>query len=459
MVEVGYILSGIILGALAGWLLAGARLRAVLSAQILAAESQARAAESISAELRQRVNQLHEELNDARQKLQREQEVRVRAETSLEEAKKKLAEQKELLAEATQRLTDTFKALSADALKSNNRAFLDLARQALENVVAEARGDLQQRHEAIDGLIKPLKEELARYEAQVRAMENARQEAYGGLKKQLEALNQTQQLLQRETSSLVTALKNPQVRGRWGEITLRRVVEVAGMSPYCDFIEQAAVELEEGRKRPDLVVKLPGERTVVVDAKVPLKAYMEAMESTDETGRRAALQRHAQAIRSHMQSLGTKAYWNQFTPGPDFVVLFLPGESFFSAALEEDRALIEDGLASRVILATPTTLIALLRTVALSWQQHHMAENSRRIAEAGAELYERVCKFAEHLGKIRDGLHKATQSYNSAVGSWESRVVPGARRLKELGACTPGKEMTPVQPVENILRELPAGPV
>ncbi|SHF39050.1 DNA recombination protein RmuC [Desulfofundulus australicus DSM 11792] len=454
MAEVLFALAGLAAGVVAGWLLAGSRVRA-LSAEVVDARSRAAAAESISGELRQQVEQLQRELAVLRQQVAQEHQARVRAETSLEEARNNLAEQKKLLAEATARLGDTFKALSAEALKNNNQAFIELARQVLEGVVVEARGDLQKRQEAIDALIRPLKEELARYEAQVRAMENARQEAYGSLKRQLQELSQTQQLLHRETSNLVNALKTPQVRGRWGEITLRRVVEVAGMSPYCDFVEQFSVETEGGRLRPDLVVKLPGGRTVVVDAKVPLKAYMEAVEAGDEHAWRLAMQKHAQAVRAHMQSLGSRAYWSQFSSSPDFVVLFLPGESFFSAAVEQDRHLIEDALASRVLLATPTTLIALLRTVALSWQQHQMAENARQIAEAGMELYERVCKFAQHLAKIKDGLQKATQSFNNAVGSWESRLVPGARRLKELGAAMPGKELYPVTPVEIALRELP----
>jgi len=451
------LLVGIIVGGLAGWLLAGARLRGVFAGQLAQAQGRARAAEEINAELRRQIGGVQEELQETRQRLEQEQEARVRAETSLAEAGQKMAEQRELLAEATRKLSDAFRALAADALQSNNRTFLDLARQALENMLTEARGDLQQRQQAIDSLVKPLQAELERYAAQVREMEKAREQAYGSLQKQLESLAQTQQLLQRETGNLVTALKVPQVRGRWGEITLRRVVEVAGLSSYCDFLEQVAVDTEGGRLRPDLVVKLPGGKTVVVDAKAPLKAYLEAIEAPDEGSRRLALQKHAQAVRTHLQVLGSRAYWSQFTPGPDFVVLFLPGESFFSAALEQDRGLIEDGLACRVLLATPTTLIALLRTVAMSWQQQQVAENARRIAQTGAELYDRVCRFAEHLGKIREGLQKAVQAFNQAVGSWESRVVPGARRLKELGAGPPGRELPPLQPVETSLRELPQG--
>lgn len=456
MYEIAYLIAGLLLGACAGWFWAGARLRAVITGQVLTAESSAKAAAEVNAELRRQMEQDAEELNQVREQLVREQEARVKAETTLVETKNNLEEQKQLLVVATDRLANTFKALSADALQSNNQSFLHLARQALENIVQQARGDLQLRQEAIDGLIKPLKDELVRYGTQVRVMENTRQEAYGSLRKQLEELSRTHRQLQKETGQLVGALKSPQVRGRWGEITLRRVVEVAGMSPFCDFTEQVSLETEEGRKRPDLVVKLPGGRTVVVDAKVPLQAYMEAQEAGDENGRRGALLRHAQSVRVHMQSLGAKAYWNQFTPGPDFVVLFLPGESFFSAALEQDRSLIEDGVTNRVILATPTTLIALLRTVALSWQQQQMAENARLIAQAGAGLHERLCIFTGHLVKIHDGLNKAVQAYNSAVGSWESRVVPGARKLKEMGASVPGKELAPAVPVETSLRQLPS---
>ncbi|OAT79405.1 DNA recombination protein RmuC [Desulfotomaculum copahuensis] len=448
-----YFIAGLFLGACAGWFLAGVRLRAVMTERMLAAEGNAKAAAEVNAELRRQMEQGQEELDRVRAQLAREQEARVKAETALVEARNNLDEQKQLLAVATDRLADTFKSLSADALRSNNQSFLQLAGQALENVVQQARGDLQLRQEAIDGLIKPLKEELVRYGTQVRAMENIRQEAYGSLQRQLEELSRTHRQLQKETGQLVGALKSPQVRGRWGEITLRRVVEVAGMSPYCDFTEQVSLATEDGRKRPDLVVKLPGGRTVVVDAKVPLQAYMEALEAGDDSGRRGALLRHAQSVRVHMQSLGSKAYWSQFTPSPDFVVLFLPGESFFSAALEQDRSLIEDGVSSRVILTTPTTLIALLRTVALSWQQQQMAENARLIAQAGAGLYERLCIFAGHLVKIHDGLNKAVQSYNSAVGSWEGRVVPGVRKLKELGAGVPGRELAPVVPVETSLRQ------
>jgi DNA recombination protein RmuC len=266
--------------------------------------------------------------------------------------------------------------------------------------------------------------------------------------------NTLQENLQGETRKLVDALKRPQVRGRWGEITLRRVVETAGMNEYCDFTEQVSVDTDEGRLRPDLIVKLPGGKTVVVDAKVPLKAYMEAIESQDDKVREEAVVKHARQVRDHMKLLGTKQYWNQFDPSPDFVVLFLPGESFFSAALETDRDLIVDGIANKVILATPTTLIALLRTVAYSWQQHRMADNAEKIAKAGSELYERICKFLEHLANVRDSLQRATHSFNDAVGSFESRLLPGARRLKDLGAAPADKELPDVGSIDAAPRQL-----
>lgn len=450
MTEAMFILIGLIFGAVIGWLFARMR----LTKQMMEIQGKAQAAESTIFELRQQIEKKDSELAKSHSELETERTAKVTAETRLEEAKKGLDEQKKLLDEATQRLKDTFNALSADALKSNNQLFLELARKTLENLLTEARGDLGKRQEAIDGMIKPLKEALEQFQMRIRDIENAREQAYGGLRRHLEDLTRTHERLQKETTNLVTALKAPQVRGRWGEITLRRVVEVAGMSRYCDFEEQPSVGTEEGRRRPDLIVKLPGDRTVVVDAKVPLKAYMDATESQDENNRQQALLRHAHAVKSHMQLLGSKAYWNQFSPSPDFVVLFLPGESFFSAALEQDRDLIEDGISRRVILATPTTLIALLRTVAYSWQQQQVAENAKRIWEAGTELFDRVYKFSEHLSKMRDGLNKATESYNAAIGSWASRVVPSARKLKELGAASQEKELESIEPIETPLRRI-----
>lgn len=380
------------------------------------------------------------------------------AQIRLEEAKKNIEEQKRLLDEAGKRLTDTFKALSSDVLRDNSSAFLELAKRTLDNLLTEAKGDLGKHKEAIEGVIKPIKESLSRYETQINELEKARADAYGGLREQIEHLSKVSQQLQRETITLVTVLKTPQARsGRWGEMTLRRLVELAGMSEYCDFEEQPSVDTDEGKMRPDLIVKLPGDRVVIVDAKTPLSAYVESIELIDEDSKKDALRRHSSAVRNHMVSLCSKAYWNQFESTPDLVVMFLPGESLFSAAVEQDRSLIEDAIKARVMIATPTTLATLLMTVAYSWRQQKVAENAHNIAEAGKELFERLSKFSEHLNNIRNGLDKAAESYNAAIGAWEYRIVPGAKKLKELGCATPEQELKDIDPLEKSLRELSNG--
>lgn len=359
----------------------------------------------------------------------------------LKDAEAEVSRQREDFQKTVANLQITFKGISSEVLRESREEFL------------------KQAEPRIGEHVRPLKEALGRYEEAIREIERKRENAYGNLSGVLEILKQGQGILTRETATLVSALKSSSsARGRWGEVTLQRVVEVAGMSAYCDFETQSSVEGSEGnRLRPDLVVRLPHGRSVVVDAKVPLAAYMQALETVDEQHRATHLAAHAAAVRAHMRALGAKNYWEQFEPAPDFVVLFLPGESFFSAALEKDRQLIEDGMQSRVVLATPTTLIALLRVVALGWQQEQLAENSQRISEAGKELFERCAKFAEHFGGVGSGLERAIGAFNKAVGSWESRVVPGARKLKELGATRgPDAEMPEVEPVQSLPRALAA---
>jgi len=371
---------------------------------------------------------------ELRAALQAERDGRVQAETRLEAERKNLAEQRRILDEAQVKLKDAFAALSAEALKESRQEFLGQADQRL----------------------KPIQDLLAKYEEQLRQVEKARNDAYGGLKSHLENLARAHEVLTKEAHTLSTALKSPTVRGRWGELQLHRVVELAGMSPYCDFEEQASVETEEGRLRPDMIVHLPNDRIVVVDSKAPNQIYVEAIEVADEPVRRARLRKYADGVREHMRALGQKAYWSQFATTPDFVVLFLPGESYLSAALEERRELIEEGMNSRVILATPTTLIALLRAVAYGWQQQQVAENAQKIADAGRELYDRVRVFAEHFVKVGKGLGTATDAYNAAVGSYERNLEPGARKLAELGASS-GKELPEVEGVEGPTRALPEG--
>jgi DNA recombination protein RmuC len=400
--------------------------------EIAGLRAKAESADSAIEDFKRQISERDAVLEEKRTMIETVKREKAVAETRMQETAKSIEDQKQLLDEARSKLSDTFKALSGDSLKSNNQAFLELAGKVIE----------------------PIKETLSKFEKQVGDIEKDRVGTYEALKSQIGTFNVLQENLQGETRKLVDALKRPQVRGRWGEITLRRVVEAAGMSEYCDFEEQVSVDTDEGRLRPDLLVRLPGDRTVVVDAKAPLKAYMEALEAKDEKVREEALQRHSQQVRDHLKLLGAKAYWSQFKPTPDYVVLFLPGESFFSAALENDRSLMEDSMSGKVILASPTTLIALLKAVSYGWQQQHMAENAEKIAKAGSELFDRICKFVEHLVDVRNNLENATHSFNKAVGSLESRLIPGAKKLKELGAAPADKDVEEIEHIDAAPRQL-----
>ncbi len=378
---------------------------------------------------------------------------------ALAEARAKLTSETENYARTRQLLDQTeaqmraaMESASRRALDENSETFLKLAREVFGNTQASASASLKEREEAIKQLVEPIRTALARQETQTQELERIRAESHGKLSGQIESLANLQGVLQRETRNLSTALRRPEVRGRWGELTLKRVIELSGMAERCDFVEQPVVEGERGAQRPDVVVHMPENRQLVIDAKTPLDAYLDAVEAQDDDARRVALARHAQHVEARVRELSQKSYWEQFEPHPEFAVLFIPGDQFLSAALVERPDLLDTALKQSIIIATPSTLMALLKVVAYGWRQDAVAENAAEIRELGQELHKRLSTFVGHLQKIGRSLDNALGSYNSAVGSYERQVIPQARRFTELGVTS--DTMPSLEPAEQSVRAL-----
>ncbi len=356
------------------------------------------------------------------------------AETTASKVRENLDEQRKLLDEARSKFSEAFQGLASEALGKTTQQFLELANSKFESLRGDTLGDLELRKVAIEGIVAPLESTLAQLNERLSQVESSRQEAYGELRGQLQMLAETSKELREETGTLSHSLRQPQVKGRWGELTLRRAVELAGLVNHCDFAEQVSMDTEDGsRQRPDLIVHLPGGQSVVVDAKVPLHALLAASAAENEEERERLLDEHARLVRTHVQNLSTREYWKQFDKSPEFVVLFVPGESFFSAALERAPTLIEEAMNKKVILASPTTLIALLKAVSFGWRQEALAENAAQISELGRDLYDRLAVFSDHLRDAGRGLEKANDAYSKAVRSFNSRLFPGANKISRVG--------------------------
>jgi DNA recombination protein RmuC len=366
----------------------------------------------------------------------------------------KVEAQANSLEEVRKAMVDTFKSAASDALTQNNKQFIDLAKSHLETQVKEAEGNLDERKSAIAEMLKPVKESIDSYKKRIEELERGSEKTFGQVTEMLSNIQITNASLQKETGALVNALRNPRVRGRWGEIGLKRVVEFSGLSAHCDFIEQAYTEGEDSVLKPDMIINLPGNSHVVVDSKLPLDAYLQALETDDENSRNLLFVKHAKDLRDHVNRLSKKQYWSQFQNTPDFVVLYMEVESALNVALMTDKTLLQDAMNNKIILTTPTTLIVVLKSVAMSWQQHNITENALQIMEAAMDFYGRVNVFAEHLERVGGGLKSALKGYNDAVGSWESRVLPAGRKLEQLKATDNKSALPDLEILDRPVREL-----
>jgi DNA recombination protein RmuC len=421
-----WLLLGLVLGACLIWLMLRGRLRA------LTAESE-------------RAGELEREL--------------IGAQADLDHERARAQERLATVQDAQERLAATFKALSAEALQASQSQLVELARAQLATAQAEGKGDLERRQQAVEQLVGPLREQLGKVDAQLVRLDQERRESRGRMDEQIRALAETGEKLRTETGALVTALRKPNTRGQWGQMQLRNVVELAGMVAHCDFVEQSSLAGGDTSLRPDVIVSLPGGKHVVVDAKAPLQGVLDAYEARDEEERERHLRDHARLLRKHVKSLSDKAYWEGLDSAPDFVVMFLPGEHLYGAALESDPALLEDAMARRVLIATPTTLLAILRAVGYGWQQERMADSAKAISELGRELHVRLVKLSGLFGTLGNRLNSTVRAYNEAVGSYESRVLPGARRFAEHGVVPEGRDPERLEPLTLSARTLHVAPL
>ncbi len=455
MLEVVIAVVSVVVGGGVGYLFAERRWRG----QHGAAEAAAAAGEQRCVDLSGRLEKEAQQTESLRQLVSTAEKDAAGLSAQLASAQDNIAEQKKLLDDAYNQLRSAFASVSAEALAKNNEAFLTLAKERFAQLSTEAAGSLDQRKAQIEGLLKPMAEMLSHYQVRVGEIEKSRVESYSMLREQLGVLAETQRTLNTQTGQLVNALRRPNTRGQWGEITLKRLVELAGMSNRCDFVEQMTVEqkgdADDGRQRPDMLIHLPGGRQIVIDCKAALDAFLDAAAAPDEDSRKVCLLRHCAQVRARSRELAAKSYWSQFPRSPEFVVMFLPGEAFLYAAVEHDGNLIEDCLKNRVIIATPTTLIALLKAIEFGWRQEEVTQNAEEIRELGKQLYERIATLAGHFAKLGANIDNVVGSYNQAIGSLETRVLVTARKISELGART-DKELPDVDPVDKRPRELSA---
>ncbi len=411
-------------------------------------ESQQTANAAQIEDLRHQLDNLQQEHGALRKEFRLMEIAKISAEIKLADAQQHFESQRTMLEETKLNLSDTFRSLASEALAGNNQGFLALAEEKFKALKDETALELNHRHKSLEALVNPLSETLRTYQQETKALEDKRLREFSSVSEQLKQLASAQSTIQTETSKLVNALRAPHVRGRWGEIALRKTAELAGMSAYCDFHEQQSVSTATGRLRPDMVVKLPAGREVIVDSKVPLSGFIESLEANTETSRDIALKRHAGHVKTHIRQLASKEYWDQFSATPEFVVLFIPNDSFLAAAAEQDPTLIESALSQKVVIATPTTFIALLRAIAYGWRQEQVGESAERISLLGQELAERVGIMVEHFSKVGHALGRTVESYNATVASLENRILPSARKFKQLGVNT-RKNIPDLQPVEQ----------